>query len=45
MEMLRSINPNEAKLLDVAAGGYVRFRLDGVSFYNYSDFLFHNFEF
>jgi len=32
MEMLRSINPNEAKLLDVAAGGYVRFRLDGQHF-------------
>ena len=28
--MLRCINPNEAKLLDAAAGIHVRFRLAGV---------------
>ena len=28
--MLRCINPNEAKLLDAAAGVHVRFRLAGV---------------
>ena len=29
--MLRCINPNEAKMLDAAAGVHVKFRLAGVS--------------